>query len=86
MFNEAKRTRRTVERLQHRRRGSLPISNDNVSNPPTDAQLDSAFGDAATLPNGFAALVNDAGGAGTGVWFVTVVNDAWYYEQLTQAV
>ncbi len=59
--------------------------NDNVSNPPTDAQLDTAFGIAANLYDGFTGLVDDAG-AGTTVWLCIVKNSKWWYEQLTAAV
>lgn len=63
----------------------LPISTANVSSPPTDAQLDAAFGQPADCGDGFIALVDDAG-AGTTVWFVGVLNSKWWYEQLTAAV
>lgn len=62
----------------------LPVAKDDVSNPPTDAELDTAFGSAADLYNGFIGLVDD-NGAGTTVWLCTVVNDSWFYEQLTLA-
>jgi hypothetical protein len=77
-------TERLVNRLQAR--SHLPtISTANVSSPPTDAQLDSAFGDAATLPNGFVGIVDD-NGAGTAVWLCVVANNNWWYEALTVAV
>ena len=57
----------------------------NVSSPPTDAQLDSAFGTASDLYTGFVGLLDD-NGAGTTVWLCYVVNGAWFYEQLTKAV
>jgi len=60
----------------------LQISTANVSNPPTDAELTEAFG---TPRNGFMALVDDAG-AGTTVWKVWRAADAWWYEELTEAV
>ena len=61
------------------------LSDDNVSNPPTDAQLDTAFGVPTTLPDPFLAIVDDAG-AGITVWLCVATNSAWYYEQLTKAV
>lgn len=67
------------------RDSGIVISTDNVTNPPTDAELDTAFGDAATLYNGFVGLVDD-NGAGTVVWLCCIVNNAWWYEQLTKAV
>jgi len=60
----------------------LQISTANVSNPPTDAELTEAFG---TPRNGFMALVDDAD-AGTTVWKVWRAADAWWYEELTEAV
>ena len=60
------------------------VATDNVSSPPTDAQLDTAFGSPATLGEGFVGLVDD-NGAGTTVWAVFVVNGAWWYEGLTKA-
>jgi len=77
-----------LERYQSQsvaRSPSVVIANDNVTNPPTDAELDTAFGDAATLPNGFVGLLDD-NGAGSVVWFCAIVNDRWWYEQLTVAV
>jgi len=60
----------------------LQISTANVSNPPTDAELTEAFG---TPRNGFMALVDDAD-AGTTIWKVWRAADAWWYEELTEAV
>jgi hypothetical protein len=60
------------------------ISNANVSNPPTDSELDVAFGNAAGLGDGFMGLVND-GGAGSTVWLCFVVDGSWWYEALTEA-
>lgn len=61
------------------------VSTANVSNPPTDAELDAAFDVPANLPNGWMGLVND-NNAGTAVWLVTAVGGAWWYELLTKAV
>ncbi len=80
---EVKSLRRIVNRLIVRNT-TAPISEDNVSSPPTDAELDTAFGTAASLPNGFVGLVDDAAGDTT-IWLCYVVSDSWYYEQLTKA-
>lgn len=62
----------------------VKISNDNVSSPPTDAELDTAFPNAY---NGFVGLVDDNGtGSGGTVWLVAMVSGVWWYEQLTEAV
>jgi len=62
------------------------ISNANVSNPPTDAQLDSAFGDPTTKGSGWMGVVDDAG-AGTNVYFVYTTGNAgeWFWVQGTKA-
>jgi hypothetical protein len=63
------------------------ISNANVSNPPTDAQLDSAFGDPTTKGTGWIGVLDDAG-AGTNVYFVYTTGNAgeWYYVLGSKAV
>lgn len=59
----------------------------NVSNPPTDAELDSAFGDPTTVGAGFVGVVDDNDG-GTDVWWVYTTGTAgeWFYVQGTKAV
>lgn len=74
-----------IERLETSGRGGLVYSADNVSNPPTDAELDTAFGVAADLFNGFQGLVND-NGADTLVWECSVAGGAWFYTLKTKAV
>lgn len=61
-------------------------SDANVSNPPTDAELDTVF-DAtpAEVWAGFTALVDDSG-VGTNVYWVTSNGTSWYHLQMTQAV
>jgi len=61
------------------------ISTDNVSNPPTDAELDSAFDTPANLPTNFIGLVDD-NGAGTNMWLVVADGSAWWYVAMTKAV
>lgn len=58
----------------------------NVSDPPTDAELDSAFGQPADLPDGFVGVVND-NNAGINIWIVRVIGGFWWYHpKLTKAV
>ena len=61
----------------------------NVSDPPTDAELDSAFGSPSTLGSGFIGLVddNDAGADGD-VWLcaTTGTDGEWFYLSMTKAV
>jgi len=58
---------------------------DNVSNPPTDAELDAAFGTPATVGSGFVAILNDAG-AGAHVYLVASTGAAWYHVEFTLAI
>jgi hypothetical protein len=57
----------------------------NVSNPPTDAELDSAFGTPATVGAGFLGTLDDAGG---GANFYLVASDGtnWWHFTGTKAV
>ncbi len=57
----------------------------NVSDPPTDAELDAAFGTPAALGRGFVATVDD-GDADTDVWLVWTTDASWFYVQGTKAV
>ena len=61
------------------------VATDDVSDPPTDGELDSAFGTPATVGDGFLGLVDDDG-AGTKVWLCVALNSKWWYEELTAAV
>lgn len=65
--------------------GGGPISEANVSNPPTDAQLDSAFGAPANISEGMLKWIDD-NGAATAVWGAVPINGAWWYWSLTKAV
>lgn len=56
----------------------------NVSNPPTDAELDTAFGTPASAGAGFTAIVND-NGADTNVYLVSSTGSSWFYTTMTQA-
>lgn len=62
----------------------LPYFSDDVSNPPTDAELDSAIGAPATVGQGYEALVDD-GGTGNNVYRVTSDGTNWWYQTLTKA-
>lgn len=63
----------------------LQVDTTDVSNPPTDAQLDAIFGTPGTVGAGFTAIVNDAAGS-TSVWLVWSDGASWWYEQGTKAV
>lgn len=61
------------------------VSTANTANPPTDAELDSAFGTPATVGSGFHAILNDAGG-GTNEYFCWSDGTNWFYAAGTLAV
>ena len=61
------------------------ISQNDVSNPPTAAQITTALGAPSGLHDGVAGIVDDAGG-GTAVWLCIAKGSAWWYELLTKAV
>jgi hypothetical protein len=63
---------------------SIQYKTNNVSNPPTDAELDTVYGVPSTHPAGFTSLLNDNGG-GTDVYLVTTDSVNWYYTTLTKA-
>lgn len=63
----------------------MPTSDANVSDPPTDAELDAAFGTPAAVGDGYIAFVDD-NGTSAKVWLVTSDGGAWWYEELTKAV
>lgn len=61
------------------------IREDNTANPPTNAQLDTAFGTPESVGNGFVGLLEDAG-AGAAVYLCIARNSDWWYATLTKAV
>jgi len=62
----------------------ISFSDDNVASPPTDAEIDSAFGTPAGVEKGFIGIIDD-NGSETTVWFVVAIGSSWWYEQLTKA-
>jgi len=58
---------------------------DNVSDPPTDLELDTAFGTPATVGEGFIGFVDD-NNAETTVWLCVAIGSTWWYTELTKAV
>jgi hypothetical protein len=60
------------------------VSTADVSNPPTDAELDSEFGTPATVGAGFIAIVDD-NGADTNDYLVVSNGTSWWYATLTKA-
>lgn len=64
--------------------GGLDVSTADVSNPPTDAELDSALGTPAAVGAGYQCLLDD-GGADTNVYLVVSNGTSWWYTALTKA-
>lgn len=64
--------------------GNVSTSDDDVSSPPTDAELDAAFGTPATVGDGFVGLLDD-NGAGASVYLVASDGTNWWYTALTKA-
>lgn len=62
----------------------IPLATDNVSNPPTDAELDAAFGTPAAVGAGFARVLDD-GGDDTTVYLVTSNGTSWWFVAMTKA-
>ena len=60
------------------------ITNTDVSFPPTDAELDSAFGSPATVGAGFLALIDD-NGSGLTLWLIASDGTNWWTRSLTKA-
>lgn len=65
--------------------GAMQIDTTNVSNPPTDAELDSAFGTPATVGAGFMAWVDD-NNADTALYLVMSNGTSWWVFTGTKAV
>ncbi len=61
------------------------IDTTDVSNPPTDAELDSAFGTPATVGAGWSTYIND-NGAGNNFYLVTSDGTNWWIFTGTKAV
>jgi hypothetical protein len=61
----------------------LNFSTNNVSLPPTDAQITAAFG---SRPVGFIGFIIDNGGSGTVILCIRSQQDNWWYEQFTKAL
>ena len=61
------------------------IREDNVASPPTDTELDTAFGTPEAAGDGFIGILDD-NGAGTSVYLCVARNSEWWYATLTKAV
>lgn len=64
---------------------NLPVDDSNISDPPTDSELDTAFGTAATVGSGFMAIIDDSG-AGTTSALVWSNGMVWFHLTGTKAL
>ena len=64
---------------------NVMVKTDDVSDPPTDAELDSAFGQPGDLGAGFVGLLDDDA-AGADVYLCLSDGSNWWYATLTKAV
>lgn len=85
MAGRLKRLERRLERLERQESATVRYQEAATSSPPTDAQLDAAFGDPADLHNGFIGILKNTS-LGTSYWLVWVVDGVWAYEEGTKAV
>ena len=60
-------------------------SDGNVSNPPTNAELDALFGEPGDVGRQFTALLND-NGASNNVYLIASDGADWYHVTLTKAL
>ena len=60
------------------------VATNDVSNPPTDAELDTAFGTPGAVGAGFIAVVND-NAAGSNEYLVWSDGTNWFYVTGTKA-
>lgn len=78
---------RDVARLQHvESAAGCPIVSVDITRPPTDAQLDGAFGVPADISKGMLKLVYDSGDIGEAVYGAVPLDGGWWYWALTKAV
>ena len=63
----------------------LTVDVTNISNPPTDAELDAIFGDPDDVGAGYVVLINDAG-AGANEYLVWSDGSSWWYATGTKAI
>ena len=63
----------------------MRFSDADVSDPPTDAEIDAIFGTPSTVDKNFIGIIDD-NGADTKVWLCISTGTSWWYEELTKAV
>lgn len=73
-----------LERLERLETPAVVYRSGGTAGTPTDANLDSIFGDAGDLPNGFIGILHATIAGGNRRW-LCVVSNGWWLEELTQA-
>lgn len=63
----------------------VDYSTTNISNPPTDSELDSEFGTPSSVGEGYTVLINDAG-SGSNAYVAYSDGTNWWYQELTKAI
>jgi len=63
---------------------TIIYSSADTSNPPTDAELDSAYGTPASVGYGFTRILNDAG-SGSNVYLVASDGTYWWHVAMTKS-
>ena len=76
--------RRRIEALERKEQERPEVSTADVTNPPTDAELDSAFATPTNLPEGVLKIVDD-NNAETAVYLVFPIGSTWWYIAATKA-
>jgi len=61
------------------------VAAQDVSDPPTDAELDAIFGDPSVLGEGYTGYINDDAG-GVNNYIVWVSDGKWVYQKGTVAI
>lgn len=86
-FQRLEETNRRLRRIESWEPTSIVVkySTANVAAPPTDAQLNTEFGDPATLNQQWLAILDD-NGAGTSVYLITHDGTDFWYVSLTKAI
>lgn len=77
---------RRVEELERKEGVRLQVCADNVTDPPTNAELDTAFLSPEGKGKGFAGISDDAG-ADTTIRLIVSTGTSWFYSaKWTKAV
>jgi hypothetical protein len=85
LIRDLTRHERRLNELEARGWPRVQYSTDNVADPPTGAELNTAFGTPEVLGPGFVGVLNDNAG-GVDVWLCVTLAHTWWYVAMTLAV